>query len=203
MTSRRTLLLRTAAATAGATGLVLGSSAFTQVEAARELSIGIDSDDDALLAIEPNDDLSANAAEIGDDGEFTIDLDGANVNGALSVGRIDDLRDPAVVETEAFTIRTRTDATVDLTVSLGETAGDSDVTVLIATQPGEADATFTIEEGGGIDEDNPVTLDPDAADEDPPGDRVFGAIAVQSANDATELEVELSLTAEIVEGDPD
>ena len=198
MTSRRTLLIRTAAATAGAAGIAFGSGAFTQVEADRQLSIGIDPDDQALLAIEPNADLVGDSAEIDPDtGEFVVDLEGGNPGALLSLGALDDLDDPesAAITEEAFDVRARSDDPIDLTVSLGDTDGDSEITLLLAEELKESDTTHAIGEGDEVD-DLPE-LDPDEGD---PADRVFGAIHLDSAA-PDELDTEITVSAEILDGD--
>ena len=198
MTSRRTLLIRTAAATAGAAGIAFGSGAFTQVEADRQLSIGIDPDDQALLAIEPNADLVGDSAEIDPDtGEFVVDLEGGNPGALLSLGALDDLDDPesAVITEEAFDVYARSDDPIDLAVSLGETEGDSEITLLLADELESKEATFAIDEGE--EEEGLAELDPDGGDDD---DRVFGAIHLDSAAPA-ELDTEITVSAEILDGD--
>lgn len=194
--SRRSVLGFLGAGTAGLTA-VLSTGAFTQVEADRELSIGIDADDEALLTIEPNDDLASDAAEIGDDGEFIIDLDGASTNSAFSLGRLDDIRDPTVVEESAFVVRAQGTYPIDLGVSLEETPDEVDITVVIAETPAEnPDNTVSI--AGGEDADISANLDPEQED---PGDRVLGAIAVDADDAPEDLTAELTFTAELLDGD--
>ena len=187
-----------AAASAGATGIAFGSGAFTQVEADRQLSIGIDSDDDALLTIEPNDDLVGDSAAVDPDtGEFVVDLEGGNPGALLSLGALDDLDDPdtTAISEEAFVIRARSDDPIDLTVSLGETDGDSAITLLLAEELEDAAATFAI--GEGEEEDGLAKLKPGEGD---PDDRVFGAIHLDSAG-PDDLDTEITVSAEIRDGD--
>lgn len=77
MTSRRNLLARAAAASAGTAGLALGSGAFTETEADRRFDISLASDDNAQLTITAGD---SGAASVAEDGTIQLDLSGVNTN---------------------------------------------------------------------------------------------------------------------------
>ncbi|GAB7091985.1 hypothetical protein JCM18237_22560 [Halorubrum luteum] len=92
--NRRKTLLGLGAA-AGGGGIVFGSGAFTQVQADRDVTIGIDSDSEALLALKANDDVTS-VFEDEESGELVIDTDelsdddeGFNVGSTVTIGRIE------------------------------------------------------------------------------------------------------------------
>ena len=71
MQFHRRALLVGIGTTAVGSGAVFGSGAFTQVQATRDLTIGVDEDSTALLALEQNPDISAVFSH--DNGELAID----------------------------------------------------------------------------------------------------------------------------------
>jgi len=85
-------------AAAAGTSVVFGSGAFTQVEAGRDLTIGIDDDSDALIALEAGDNVASvyNDDEESGSGELVIDTDelgndeeGFNVGATAQIGATD------------------------------------------------------------------------------------------------------------------
>ena len=122
--NRRKVLLGIGTAAAGA-GAVFGSGAFTQVEAQRDLTIGIDDDSDALIGIEASADVtSVYEASSGDNaGELVIDTDelggeGFAVGSTVDIG---DIESGDVVDGgEAFTVTNNFD-------DVGDGTGDIDI----------------------------------------------------------------------------
>ena len=116
--NRRNVLLGLGTAAAGS-GIVFGSGAFTQVQAERDLTIGIDDDSNALLELNPNDDL-ASVFQASDTGELVIDTrelssgnEGFNVGSTVLIG-----------ETETDLVnRNPQDATVVSDLSSGSGTG--------------------------------------------------------------------------------
>ena len=194
MTTRRTLLVRAVAAAGGAAGLAFGSGAFTQVEADRNVTIGIDSDDQALLRIEPNDDLVGDAAEVDPDtGEFGVELDGLNPSGIFSLGAVDDLRDPTAITDEAFVVRATGEQPMELTVSLEDVETDTEIEVLVADETGDTDSFESID-GDETEASDTFDLDPDAGE---PGDRAVSAILVDTDETDESPTAAIEFSAEI------
>ena len=108
--NRRNVLLGLGATAAGS-GIVFGSGAFTQVQAEREVSIGVDSDSEALLALEANADI-ASVKNDTDTGELFIDTDqlsegneGFNSGARVQIGETNEsFGDTVSRENGAFTI---------------------------------------------------------------------------------------------------
>jgi len=116
---RRTILVGIGSAAAGS-AVVFGSGAFTQVSADRGVTIGIDRDSEALLALVPNDDFDS-IEEV--EGELTIDSEklsddneGFNVGATIEIGETDD--DEVVDGEEAFKIVNNFDSNVNVTIDL-------------------------------------------------------------------------------------
>jgi hypothetical protein len=116
----------TAAAGAGA---VFGSGAFTQVEAQRDLTIGVDDDSEALIGIKAGANVtSVDEAESGDnEGELVIDtnkLSGGNEGFAVgSTVDIGDIESGDVVDGgEAFSVTNNFD-------DVGDGTGDIDIAI--------------------------------------------------------------------------
>ncbi len=87
---RRTLLAGLGASAAGS-AILFGSGAFTQVEAERDLTIGVDEDSNALLALEAG---TGVASVFADSGELVVDTsklsdddEGFGVNSTVQIGR--------------------------------------------------------------------------------------------------------------------
>ncbi|ESS02427.1 MAG: hypothetical protein A07HR67_02758 [uncultured archaeon A07HR67] len=56
--NRRNVLLGLGTAAAGS-GIVFGSGAFTQVQAERDITIGVSTDENALVELKPNDSIES------------------------------------------------------------------------------------------------------------------------------------------------
>ena len=148
--NRRNVLLGLGTAAAGS-GIVFGSGAFTQVEADRDLTIGVDNDSAGIIEI--NDLSDTDLIREDDEGDFVIDLDqinstdnnGFNTNSKVRIGDVDDFGSPNEVNDPAFDIQSNfdvelgTDDEVVLEVELAELAeGSPDATfrlVLDAVAP--------------------------------------------------------------------
>jgi len=74
---RRKFVIGLGALVAGS-GAAMGTGAFTQVNAERQISVSTAGDDAAYLGLLENNDFGSYAEE--EDGELTIDLDGVNLN---------------------------------------------------------------------------------------------------------------------------
>lgn len=91
--NRRNVLLGLGTAAAGS-GIVFGSGAFTQVQAERSVTIGVDEDSNALLALEAGDNV-ASVYNSDETGELVIDTEqldddnaaGFNVGSTVQIGR--------------------------------------------------------------------------------------------------------------------
>jgi len=118
--NRRNVLVGLGTAAAGS-GIVFGSGAFTQVTANRDVSFDIETDDEALLDINPGGDVEA--VELAD-GALDINTDkfsdsgdeGLNVGAEINIG--DDSEDTDNFETPAFTVTNKFDQAIDLDVTL-------------------------------------------------------------------------------------
>ena len=92
---RRTVLIGVGATVAG--GAVVGSSAFTSVEADREVSVDVAGDEDAFLRLAPAGGPNGDYATAGDNGLLRIDLsddndevqgDGLNQNAVTTIRNV-------------------------------------------------------------------------------------------------------------------
>jgi hypothetical protein len=163
---RRTLLAGLGASAAGS-AILFGSGAFTQVEAERDLTIGVDEDSNALLALEAGEVASV----FSDSGELVIDTDelsngneGFNVNSSVLIGETkQDIvnRNPGEAEVVADlgSAAGGTGAAFRLTNNFDSTANDSDqIDVGVNLEDidaGDSSLTFIISkysDGGGRDE---------------------------------------------------
>ncbi|MDB9252881.1 GLUG motif-containing protein [Halorubrum ezzemoulense] len=133
--NRRKLLLGMGTAAAGA-GAVFGSGAFTQVEAQRDLTIGIDDDSEALIGIKAG--ANVTSVDEADSGELVINTnklggEGFAVGSTVDIGEIDE--DGKVIDgDEAFSVTNNfdddgdgtsdIDIAIDLTsIDIGEVSG--------------------------------------------------------------------------------
>lgn len=82
---RRAILVGIGTAAVGS-GAVFGSGAFTQVQATRDLTIGVDEDSTALLALEQNPDISAVFSH--GNGELAIDSDRVGSGTGFNTGTV-------------------------------------------------------------------------------------------------------------------
>ena len=211
---RRTVLLGFGAAAAGS-GIVFGSGAFTQVEAERELTIGIDEDSEALLGLVANDDV-ASVFEDDETGELVIDTEalsdgdeGFNVGSTVQIGQTDEtFGDEVDDEDYAFKVVNNFDedddgnfdGELDIGVGLpGLEPSESDATLeLVATRSGEEEGQTVVggetkvfedvESGEEIYVAIRITTDSTSDPEDLEGEVVFQAGANLTAEDFPEEE---------------
>ena len=205
--NRRKTLLGLGAA-AGGGGIVFGSGAFTQVQADRDVTIGIDSDSEALLALRANDDVTS-VYEDDSTGELVIDTDelssddsGFNVGATAQIGATDDEEFGDVVSEDDFAFKLRNnfdnaeqsklDVEIDLE-DLGQDVRESDANVefvasLREGDPGEgADGDPEVSEtvlGGTREVFADVT----------PGDEIHVAIRIETGSTSAPEDLEGSVT---------
>jgi len=156
--NRRTLLAGLCTAASGS-GLVLGSGAFTSVSATRDVRIGIDKDDAALLALDPK----VSIVEIdSDSGELVIAPDFAfNTDSQVEIGSTDDSTfGEGNVDKAAFTITNNFDDEKSVTVDpSGISDGPGTLTFVIgdssAARISDSSHTFNLGAGGS----EPVALE--------------------------------------------
>jgi len=127
---RRNILLGLGAAAAGS-GAVFGSGAFTQVQADRDLTIGIEQDSSALLELNASSDVASVTND--NNGELVINTDnlgggdGFAVGSTVDIGEIDDNGD-VPSSGSAFTLTNNFDdvgdSNADLAVAIGLTSID-------------------------------------------------------------------------------
>ena len=151
---RRTVLLGLGSAAVGS-ATVFGSGAFTQVSADRSVTIGIDTDSEALLALVPNEDIDS-IEEV--EGELTIDSEklsedseGFNVGTLVEIGATDE--DEVVDGEEAFTIVNNFDASVTITIDLTDEAfdgGSGELTFRTTRSDTEENDSVTADEDGEL-----------------------------------------------------
>ncbi len=141
--NRRNVLIGLGTAAAGA-GIVFGSGAFTQASAERDVTIRVDEDSEALLALIANDDLESVRQE---DGKLEIDSDllgggdGFNRDAEVEIGSTDDdefgvgdVEDGG----EAFKVGNNFDQEIEVTVDVEDVQPDDDGELtLVLTGPGE------------------------------------------------------------------
>lgn len=148
--NRRTLLLGVGAGTTGAAA-VFGSGAFTQMKADRELSIGVDSDSQALLGLVANPDLDSVYEQ---NGQLTIDSNqlsgsnsGFNVAATVELGATDG-SGAVIAGDEAFRIRNNFDQNIHVEIDLSDSdlANSPSTISLIATRT-DNDATKRVDAG--------------------------------------------------------
>ena len=142
---RCSVLIGLGAAAAGSAAL-FGSGAFTQVSADRDVTVRVDEDSDALLALRANEKLETVTQE---DGELVIDSDrlsgeddtGFNPSAEVKIGDTDDdFGDGGDVTEEAFRIVNNFDQDIEVTIDLTEVdLGDDGEFALVVTRRDEED----------------------------------------------------------------
>ena len=195
MTTRRTLLVRAVAAAGGAAGLAFGSGAFTQVEADRNVTIGIDSDDQALLALVANEDV-ASVYEDDESGELVIDTEelsdgneGFNVGSTVQIGQTTDetFGDEVSDSDYAFKVVNNFDDGSD-----GDFEPELDVAIdLTDFAPDENDATLefvTTRDDGSTDPDSPTVTGGERLvfDEVASEEKIYVAIRIETDSPGTD-----------------
>lgn len=190
---RRTLLLGLGTTAAGS-AVLFGSGAFTQVSADRGVTIGIDRDSEALLALIANDEFDSVFES--DDGELTIDTDelsdgneGFNVGATIEIGETDG--DEVVDGEEAFKIVNNFDSNVNVTIDLTDEDfgdGSGDLTFYTTRSDNELNESVTADE-----EDGELALETVES-----GAEVLVAIEIEtdSTSDPDDFDGEVTFTAE-------
>jgi len=111
--NRRTLLAGLCTAASGS-GLVLGSGAFTQVSTARNVTIAVDNDSDALIELTAGD-----PSPVAENASGELEISTENFGGAFNEDatvEIGDTGNPS--ETPAFSVTNNFDESIDLTIDL-------------------------------------------------------------------------------------
>lgn len=109
--NRRTVLIGLGTAAVGSS-LALGSGAFTQIESERRVTIRVDEDSQALVALEAGDPAVVQAI----DGALTISTDDFGAFNEDATVEIGDTDSPD--STPAFTITNNFDDSIDLTLNI-------------------------------------------------------------------------------------
>lgn len=207
--NRRNVLLGLGTAAAGS-GIVFGSGAFTQVQAERDLTIGISEDSNALLELNPNSNL-ASIFQASDTGELVIDTrelssgnEGFNVGSTVLIGETStDLvnrnpQDATVVNTLTSTA-SGTGAAFQLINNFESTADSNDeIDIALNLEDLNAgDGTLTLigteRDGSGGDQGTQIASDG--------GQTIFSSVA--SGNKiyfAIELETESTTSPDDISG---
>jgi len=188
--NRRNIILGLTTAAAGS-GIVFGSGAFTQVQAERNLTIGVDEDADALLALDAGDNVASvynsdSAGELVIDTEqLSTDGEGFNAGATAQIGSTNnDLPSPdsaTVDNTEAddvaFVVTNNFDTVdggndsndIDVKLDLSNaSSGDGTLYFIGTVYPG--DTTKVADTGGS--QSVTFTLSPD--------DKIYFAIQIQT-----------------------
>ena len=204
--NRRNVLLGLGTAAAGS-GIVFGSGAFTQVEADRDLTIGVDNDSEGIIEI--NDQSDTDLIRENAEGDFVIDLDqinssneGFNTNSEVRIGDVDIFNAPTSVEDSAFDIQSNFDVNLDgddevfLEVELAELADHEDTTFKLVL---DADELTVLEAADGSDD----SVELEGFEAGGANETIEAAILIETGPDGS-LEFggdgdEITLTADIQE----
>lgn len=192
---RRSVLAGLGASVAGS-ALLFGSGAFTQVEADRNLSIGVDEDSNALLALEPGTSVASVYAD-SDSGELVVDTsklsgndEGFGVGSTVQIGRTEtDFGDEVIASLSdaAFKLTNNFDNVpgdddnndeLDIAINLEDLDDtDSDITFVVSQYEGggssgdSSDADYTVSGGSQL------TVNDVAS-----GDELYFAIRIETAS---------------------
>ena len=212
MTTRRILLTRAAAAVAAVTGLAFSSGAFTTAEMTREFEIGVASDDEAQLSIQPQGVDSPAISLEKENGREILKIDGDSLpsSGTATIGSFDTIDQAESLQTEAFAITNENEigdddegaAELDITIGLGKGAPSIEVSLAVAPatnpgEPGDDEAEFDDEDEDPIEvikEGEQETIE--SVDF---GDQVVGGFVIDSGeldSDQDETDLTLTITAE-------
>lgn len=175
--TRRQLLAGFGATALG--GMVLGSTAFSQVEVSRSLELEIVPDDGAQLAIEITGAGEDSLLLEDEDGVLAFGGDDLNQQGRTVVGRVDTPHLDAVetLEEEAFTVTNDSGNSQDIVFEVPnpDPEPDARMGVVVSDEDPETGAIQVVENGEGE-----VVL-PDIAD----GEYVVGAFLIHSGDEET------------------
>ena len=202
MTTRRILLTRAAAAVAAVTGLAFSSGAFTTAEMTREFEIGVASDDEAQLSIQPQGVDSPAISLEKENGREILKIDGDSLpsSGTATIGSFDTIDQAKSLQTEAFAITNENEigevdreaAALDITIGL-DVEGQSDTDLTLAVAPDGSDR----QDAGNNGELDAVVIrenDEHTFEEVEYEDQVVGGFVIDSGQD--DLSAELTITAE-------
>ena len=157
--NRRSVLIGLGALTVGG-GAVFGTGAFSSVEANRQVTVNVDEDDGALLALNPSGaGVDSDVVQL-DDGLLVINFDeagdsseGVNLDAVTTVGEVDTSTSPVTVSEEAFTITNNGSNEVDITFDIDF---DDDQSTLNASSESDILKLWTDPGDGSITDDNLV-----------------------------------------------
>ena len=168
--NRRNVLVGLGGVVAGG-GALLGTGAFTTVEAQRTVTVNAAGDASALLGLDPSGDGDSSDVVQVTDGLLVIDFgeaargsQGVNLNGLTTVGDVD--IDGSSVDTEALTITNNGTQTVDISfhIEFNEHQGDLSVgeheVLKLWTDVDESGAQIGSEGFGNLVENDLEDLDP-------------------------------------------
>jgi hypothetical protein len=137
MTSRRNLLLGVGSLVSGA-GVIIGTSAFTSVQAERGVSVETAGDAGAFLALDAtNATNGAYASETGDDGQLQIDIGGLSDSSrdqTVEAGGSGVNKNAVTIIKDIFVVRNQGTQTVDVRFNPTKDEGDLN---LVSEPPGD------------------------------------------------------------------
>lgn len=147
MVSKRSLLVLVAGLLVA--GAFIGATAFTTATVDRDVRVGIDADDAAIIGLQPG---TADAATLTSTGELVISPEtgssnGLNQNATFTYG--DDSSASAAASSYAFNVTNNDDAAHDFTLSYAQSQGSGTVEFVVAydsTGDGAVDNTTTVTE---------------------------------------------------------
>ena len=124
----------------------IGAAAFTTASAQRDVTVGIEADDTAIIGLQPG---TADAASLNGDSQLVIEpeggTDGLNQDATFAYG--DDSSASAAESSNAFRITNNDDASHDFTLGYSQSAGSGTVEYVVAHDTdgdGTADSTKTV-----------------------------------------------------------
>ena len=204
MPSRRQVLSGAASLGASAVGAAFGSGAFTQTEADRDFDLELVGDEQGLLTIDPNVDVSP-VVQI-EDGRVRFDSDdiAGNPNATLTIGELEhiDFGSPGEIKREAFALENNTDRPISVVVEVGAVDSESELKLGLADDTGSGD-TADAKAGGavGLDGTDEVLangnneIDELDVETIEPGNSVVGAFVIDSAGSGENLDTTIQVRA--------
>ena len=115
--NRRNVLIGLGTVAAGG-GAVLGTGAFSQVEAERTVNVGVSGDASAAVELTANTSVDGVTQDgSGANNELSIKLTNVNDGALTSIGVVNDINSPGSVDTQAFTIGNGTSSPYDIEVN--------------------------------------------------------------------------------------
>jgi len=205
---RRSVLLGLGTAAAGS-GIAFGSGAFTQVQASRDISIGVSTDENALVELKANPEIQSvfqnSEGELAvDTSRLSSDNKGFNVGSTVQIGATTesfgdtvDMSNPAFEIINRFDDSSENSSDFDGTIDIGV-----DLTAIVPDDEDQINALEFIASKNGIDDGNAESsevvkagdrkvltgLEPAGSDGD--DDRVAVAIRAETSNTSGEFSVD-------------